>query len=328
MSSLSAIKMSLKTIISSALASAIMATAPYATADETPAVLESFDQEGLIDNPVESCGLEPSIELPELTKRYHSYWLSEKEFEHVGSHVKSGMLSRYQRSSYLGFIALMRHKPLIDFMACYYGLDSRQVLDVINQETAFSIRARGKSGERGIGQNMKRSAKVLVDNLSNPGHELYYPYLDREDYSFEKLSSDYRLNIITTAAMIRTAHSDMEQILAKRDMTREELAQAVKAIGQEDTFWHLRKRKSTAYWYYIVGSRAKKRINNFWKENDADLIDLDYLVYNGGKDCVTNLLRRRVISEVLQFNFYSYSKKKKDLDYFLSLYSGSSEDRE
>lgn len=33
-----------------------------------------------------------------------------------------------------------------------------------------------------------------------------------------------------------------------------------------------------------------------------------------------NLLKREVVSEVLQINFYNYSKKKKDVDYFLELY--------
>ncbi len=323
--------MSLKTIISSALASAVLVTTtPYATSETEEVCAESYQEPpGILelqDIFAESCGFEPRIELPKLTKNHYGYWLRNEEFKHVSSYMKDGLLDKKSAKSYIGFIALMRHKPLIDFISCYYGLDSRQILDMINQETGFSIRGRGKSGERGIGQNMERSAKALVDNLTNPDHELYYPYLNQEDYSFEKLSSDYRLNIIMTAAMIRTAHSELEQILAERDMTREELAQTVKEIGQEDTFWHLRKKKSTTYWYYIVSSRTKRRINEFWKENDANPIDLDYLAYNGGKYCVENLLKRGVVSEVLQINFYGYNRKKESLNHFLSLYRGSSEE--
>ncbi|MFH0752615.1 MAG: transglycosylase SLT domain-containing protein [archaeon] len=323
--------MTLKTLFNSTLASIVLAAtaAPYTQAEtikdpkENAITTEFHPDLEVISKPIhhfDDTVVEPKMNIPELTKKYRGYWLSEEEYNQAVSHVKSGMLKRYEIDPYLGFVALMRHKPLIDFVAEHYGLDPMQLLEIINQETAFNISIRGESGERGIGQKMESTANVLVDNITNPEHELYYSHLDKHDYRFHKLSTDYRLNIILTAAMIKTAHSNLEDILEKRDMTREDLAQKVKTIGQKDTFWYLRKKKSKTFDYYNVTWKMRNKINKFWKENDVDLRDLDYLTYNGGNGCIANLLRKKVVSEVLQINFYHYSERKDDVENFLTLY--------
>ncbi len=279
---------------------------------------------------------EPEIKIPKLTKKYHGYWLSEEEYKQVKAYRSSKViegengekiklksaLQDYEIVPYLGFIALMRHKPLIDFIADYYELDPMQILEVMNQETAFNIRAKGGDGERGIGQKMKDTARELVKKVTNPEHELHCPYLDKDDYRFWKLSSDYRLNIILIAAMIRNAHSDLEAVLEEKDMTREELAEKVKEIGQNDTFWYLRK-ISKKFNYYGMTKKRGRAINNFWEKNDVKLRDLDYLTYNGGRRAIKNLFRRRTIGEVLIANFTAYSRNKETVKRFMSLYEGA-----
>ncbi len=317
--------MSLKNLIKSTLASMIIVgiSTPVmpANALATDDASQSLESIECLSNPLATFDnpQEPKIEIPELTRRYRGYWLSKEEFEHVKSHIKSGKLRKRNIPSYLGFVSLMRYKPLIDFVAGYYGLNPMQVLEVINQETEFNIRIKGKDGERGIGQKMESTAKVLVDNVSNQDHELYYPFF-KDDYSFKKLSTDYKLNIILTAAMILTAHSNLNKSLEMAEMTREDLAEKVDELGQKNTFLYLRKDKSDKFHQYNITYRMRKRIHNFWKENDAELRNLDYLAYNGGKDCVTNLLRKQLISEVLQVNFYGYSRKKEGVEKFLALY--------
>ena len=70
----------------------------------------------------------------------------------------------------------------------------------------------------------------------------------------------------------------------------------------------------------------RNKINKFWRENEVDLRDLDYLTYNGGKGCIANLLRRKAVSEVLQINFYHYSERKEDVETFLTLYDSFREE--
>jgi len=322
------LKMRFRQLLNSTLASIMIAAAP-AKADDVNDFFnnsESYKKNlacfiDSLEESIRDLG-EPNAELKDLTKHYNRYWLTEEEYAEVRDHVKSGLLKSYEIQPYLGFMALMRHNQMINYMAMHYNLDPMQILEVINQESSFNIRIRGASGERGIGQKMPGTAKALVDRITDPKDELYYPYLDKEDYTFKKLSSDYRLNIILTAAMIRTAHSNLDEALKEQGMTREDLTKKVKEAGKKETFWYLANKKNDKFDYYHITPRMRQKINKFWKENDVEPRDLDYLAYNGGPSAVSNLLMRMSVSEVLQVNFYNYSRRKDDVQYFMSLYNG------
>lgn len=328
--------MGLKNIIPSTLLSLALATPMSANAPITQKQ-EMDDLETICQGPENTNKTEPEIKKPHLTEKFcHSwqnekycYFLSEEEQEHIDAvksfrpiECKEGEpelpLANYQTIPYAGFVALMRHKPLIDFVADHYELEPNQIMEIMNHETGFNIQMKGADGERGLGQIMEGTAKRLINKVTNSDHPLFYPYIDKKDCKFQKLSTDYRLNIILTAAMVKTAQADFEDVLAGRDLTKQELAKKIRKIGQKDTLWHLRNKKSKRFSFYDISDDRRKRINRFWRDNPAEETGLFYLVYNGGRGSIGNLLKkeRKAVAEVLLTNFTAYSKNKETINQF------------
>lgn len=307
-------------IISHGLAGIIaLSQAGLVAQEATPEQPEEVyvEEEPVVEKKLE----EPAISQLSLTKKYRYYWLSDREYNFVQDQIDCGLVEKSTVDSYLGFVVLMRYKPLIDFVTDYYDVDQKQFLNVINQESAFSIGIRGISGERGIGQVMPKTASTLLGRLTDPEDSLYYPFLDKESFSFRKLSGDYRLNIILIAAMLSSSHSSLDDILEEEGMAREDFAAKIIDLGKVNDFKYLKKRSMSKFRHYHVNFKLRERINEFWASNSPTVDDINYLVYNGGENSVKNLLREGRVSEILQVNFYTYMMKKQNTEYFIEIYS-------
>ncbi len=331
--------MSLNSIIQKAVISLVLAVPPMISGaqetaseptkrDEITAQMNDFldDDRDYRTSPVsletviEYPATEPVLEMPELTRKYKGYFLTEEEYSQVRSYMVSGRLKKDEIKQYLGFVSLMRHEKLINFVASYYDMDPMSIFHVINQESAFQIKAIGPFKERGLGQHTSDKAKLLINKVTDPESELYYPYLERKNFTFTKLSKDYKLDIIMIAAGLKVAECNLEMALEEEGMTRGGLAGNVKELGSKSGFSYLKKGDNTDFKFYRISKRFVKRMNKLWKSYEIDEKDLTYMAYNGGKNSVHNLLRKRIISEVLLINLTNYSGRKYIVDNFLDLY--------
>jgi len=303
--------MGLKNIINSTLASAVMCAAAPAYSNECMPI---FAEKSLESMP------EPRVEIPVLEVKYKGYWLTEEEYGRMQGYLSGGQLDDSDVKAYLGFTALMRHRELIDFVARHYEVDSKMMLKVINQESTFQISTSGHFKERGLGHNRESTARMLVSRMTDPDDALYYPFLSKGDYSFRKLSRDYRLNVLLVAAMIKVTDSELDAVLSERGLVREDMACRIKEFGVTTSLRRLR--NSRKFKFYKVSHKSRKLVNDYWAEHDADVSDLMYLVYNGGNKAVSEIFNDSIVSEVLLYNFTVYNKKKHLVDRFISLYDG------
>ncbi len=308
--------MSLKSIINSALAATLIASAAPAKAEHY-----NFETTDIISYSEPD---EPKVNLPKLTVNYKGYKLTEQENSDLTYYLSTGMLQQDDLKAYLGFVALKRYDILIDFVTGYYQIDENIFMKIINQESSFRIGVVGPMREHGLGQQRDATAKDLVKRITEPGSDIYYPYLKTSDYSFRKLSKDYRLNIILTAAKIKSVNTDFESVLEQRNMSKQDLADFLKNYGKTTTLKQMRKGNSKKFSFYSANSKTRQRINRFWGENSAEEQDLMYLVYNGGPNAIDNLARNNLISEILTYNFTSLCERNNLFYNFLSMHSRES----
>lgn len=241
---------------------------------------------------------------------------------------------------------VLEYETFVDEVAEYYAIDKQDMIKLWNQESNFNIKGKGGHGERGLAQFKESIAKLRLDSIVNPKYkrfyfdwEKFYPEFDIKNYNFKQLSEDYKLNIIMTAAQVKSTSLIFKDYLEKTNMTLDQLLKIVRTKGKHTKLeilkaaqknpkrFNLNKDTTKAIKKYNLTKKRIKEINKIYSENPAMLKTAlkKYTVHNGGGGAVKNITKDSVIGELLIYHLALYVKNLQGVYKLMNYHYGSLE---
>lgn len=238
------------------------------------------------------------------------------------NNFKGGMFERFVRLE-----KVLEYEDYIDKIAKKFEIDKKEMLENWNQESEFAIWKLGGKEERGLSQFRSRTAELIARGLRRNSD------FKKLDYSFEKLSSNYELNIVMAAAQLASASKTFNYRLKRARLTFDQFYELIKEKGKTCTFSKIKAAKEDPEafnldpeWgnilkYYGVASdndkRREKRIRSVqrvYRDKDGLLKDaIKYIVHNGGGYAVNNIRKDSFLSELLLYHLAVYVNNLKPL---------------
>lgn len=156
----------------------------------------------------------------------------------------------------------------LDKILTHYKQNPKIFHDIMSQESGYKIDSIGRDGERGTAQILRSTADYFAKRVSNKKNPLHYPGFNKEDYKFENLSIDYRLNNILKVAYLK----DSDDKMKRNNVNRNELFKKLKSRALELNYEKFGK----------TGKKLKQTLIDLWNnkaENYKDTL-VFYLYYN------------------------------------------------
>lgn len=222
---------------------------------------------------------------------------------------------------------VLGYEQFMNEVAAHYKIDKQYMIRTWNQESGFDIRRRGGHGERGLAQFQNLTAKLIFDRLISRGDYVsfdwkrLYPEFNIKKYSFEQLSTDYKLNIIMTAAQAKIIPIMLEDYLKKSNISQEQLIRIITKKGTTTHFEQLRSAiknpenfglnkelEKTLKEYNISNPRVSEVHKIYTNKSNLLHSSLDYIIYNGGTMAIPNITNDSVIGELLIYHLAMYLK--------------------
>lgn len=148
----------------------------------------------------------------------------------------------------------------LDKILKHYNQDPKIFHDIMSQESGYKIDSIGQAGEKGTAQFMKTTVDSIAQRVANPKDPLYYPGFKREDYKFENLSIDYRLNNILKTAYLKYIDNKIKKNNINKDDVFKELKSKALTLNYEKWKNQAEKYKDTLVIY--LGYNANGNIND------------------------------------------------------------------
>lgn len=231
--------------------------------------------------------------------------------------------NNFKNSMYKKFVRLekiLEYEDYIDTTAKRFEVDKKEMIEIWNQESGLDISAIGRNQERGMAQFKPRTAWSLARKLRKD------PEFKKLDYSFEKLSSDYKINIIMTATQLKSASHMFRYMLKRARLTSDQFYEVIKEKGKTCTFSKIEKVKENpeafnfrSEWKdilkgYNMKPKRVKQVQKIYEDDDGLLKDaIKYIVHNGGSYAVKNIRKDNFTSELLLYHLAIYVKNLKPL---------------
>ena len=252
------------------------------------------------------------------------YQLNYEQYSKIKRLIENNEQS-YKIKKLAGLEKILENMDFLEEVSSYYGLEKSRVIEVMQQESSFQIFAVGHLEERGLGQFKKSTAYNLARLIANKKSKIYYPNFSLEDYSFENLSKDYKLNILLISAQIKIAKDIFERKLKSIGIDKEELLKIVRRKGMKTKFLKLSEEKTEPFDKYTISWKRALEVNRFWRDATISPEDLFYLVYNGGGNAIKNIMKDTPLAELLLYNLTVFLENKEKLCEYAIYHWGSLE---
>lgn len=246
--------------------------------------------------------------------------LTLEKYSEIMKKIRENKLKGKMFERFVCLERILEYEDYIDKITKKFEVDKKEILEIWNQESELAIWTVGGQEERGLAQFRPITAQLIAKGLGRDSD------FKKSDYTFEKLSYDYELNIIMTAAQLASASNTFNYRLKKAKLTFDQFYELVKEKGRKCTFSKIKEAKENPEtfnldpewgkileYYVIADDDAEKRekrirtVQKVYEDKEGLLKDaIKYIIHNGGGYAVNNIREDSFLSELLLYHLAVY----------------------